>query len=339
MPRTARIDYPGALHHLIARGINRQPIFLDSQDRDLLLDRLGNLLTKTRTPCYAWALMPNHLHLLLTTDSVPVSTLMQRLLTGHAGYFNRRHERHGHLFQNRFKSILCQEESYLLELVRYIHLNPLKGKLVKNLGALEDYPYCGHGAVLGRRLIPWQDTCYVMRLFHQERSTARRKYKIFIKAGLSEGERTDLVEGSLVRRLGEWSGVKSENDSWTSRVGSERILGDNDFIDGVLNHLGEVRNSEQRTEAQGYDLNLVAEQVAAALGMAAEDVLSPGRGRQTTRARSLLCYIVTAKLGVSQTRLARDLALSQPTISKASARGQNIAKIEGLSFFSGQENS
>jgi len=94
MPRQARIDAPGALHHVIFRGIERRKIFRDNQDRDNFLERLGAILLEADTPCYAWALIPNHVHLLLKTGQVPLATVMRRLLTGHAAYFNRRHRRH-----------------------------------------------------------------------------------------------------------------------------------------------------------------------------------------------------------------------------------------------------
>ena len=140
MPRQARIDTTGALHHIIARGIERRTIFNDDEDRDAFTDRLGTILDQTGTECYAWALVPNHFHLLLRTGSTPIATVMRRLLTGHAISFNRRHRRSGHLFQNRYKSILCQEDACLLELVRYIHLNPLRAKMVADMDALDKYP-------------------------------------------------------------------------------------------------------------------------------------------------------------------------------------------------------
>jgi len=108
MPRKARIDAAGALHHIIVRGIERRKIFWDDEDRDSFVKRLGQVLTETYTDCFAWALIPNHIHLLLRTGLSPISVVMSRLLTGYAVQFNRRHRRHGHLFQNRFKSILCQ---------------------------------------------------------------------------------------------------------------------------------------------------------------------------------------------------------------------------------------
>ena len=144
MPRKSRIDAPGALHHIIVRGIERCNIFQDKTDHSKFLDRLGGIIQETHTSCYAWALIPNHFHLLLKTGQAPVATVMRRLLTGYAIYYNKRHSRCGHLFQNRYKSILCQEDTYLLELVRYIHLNPIRAKLVRDLKALDRSRVCGH---------------------------------------------------------------------------------------------------------------------------------------------------------------------------------------------------
>ena len=150
MPRKSRIDAPGALHHIIARGIDRKEIFKDDKDRNNFLERLGDILAETQTSCFAWALIPNHFHLLLKTGASPISMVMRRLLTGYAVSFNSRHGRYGHLFQNRYKSIVCQEDPYLLELVRYIHLNPLRAGLVNDLRSLDTYRYSGHAVILKR---------------------------------------------------------------------------------------------------------------------------------------------------------------------------------------------
>ncbi len=139
MPRKSRIDAAGALHHVMVRGIERGTVFRSDTDRNHFLERLGEILGETKTICYAWSLIPNHFHLLLRTGPVPISTVMRRLLTGYALWYNRRHRRHGHLFQNRFKSILCQEDVYFLELVRYIHLNPIRAGLVDDLDELGGY--------------------------------------------------------------------------------------------------------------------------------------------------------------------------------------------------------
>jgi REP element-mobilizing transposase RayT len=119
MPRGARLDAPGVLHHIIIRGIERRKIFRDARDRENLLERLGSLLLETKTVCYAWALLPNHAHFLLRTAEIVLATVMRRLLTGYVVSFNRRHRRHGHLLQNRYKSIICQEDTYFKEPVRY----------------------------------------------------------------------------------------------------------------------------------------------------------------------------------------------------------------------------
>jgi REP element-mobilizing transposase RayT len=157
MPRKARIDYPGGVHHLIVRGIERKRIFQDDRDRNAFLERLGFLLLESKTSCFAWALLPNHVHLLVRTGVIFLAGLMRRLLTGYAVTYNRRYHRHGVLFQNRYKSILCQEDPYLLELVRYIHLNPLRGKRVESIDALDQYPYSGHSAIMGFWKREWQD--------------------------------------------------------------------------------------------------------------------------------------------------------------------------------------
>jgi len=157
MPRQPRLDAPGLLQHVMARGIERREIFKDDQDRQSFLERLALILDETQTQCYAWALIPNHL--LLRTSLTPLSKVMRRLMTGYAVTFNKRHKRSGHLFQNRYKSIVCEEDSYLLELIRYIHLNPLRAGLVKDLKELDKYPWTGHSAILGKRgnpLVPKQ---------------------------------------------------------------------------------------------------------------------------------------------------------------------------------------
>ncbi len=139
MPRLARLDAPGVLHHIIIRGIERRKIFRDDKDKNNFTDRLSILLPKTQTACYAWALLSNHAHFLFRSGSAGISTLMRRLLTGYAIYFNRKYRRHGQLFQNRYKSIICQEDIYFKELVRYIHLNPLRAKIVSDIKGLNKY--------------------------------------------------------------------------------------------------------------------------------------------------------------------------------------------------------
>ena len=139
MPRRARLDAPGTLHHVIVRGIEKRRIVNDVADRKSFVKRLGALSADTKITIYAWALMTNHAHILLRSSEIGLSGFMRRLLTGYAVSYNRRHRRWGYLFQNRYKSIVCDEDAYFTELVRYIHLNPLRAKLVKSLAQLDRY--------------------------------------------------------------------------------------------------------------------------------------------------------------------------------------------------------
>ena len=126
MPRGPRLDAPGVLHHVMVRGLERRALFRDDRDRADFLRRVGAVAARRALTVYAWALLPNNVHLLVRTGTRPLARSMRSLLTGYAGAFNRRHHRAGHLFQNRYKSIVVEEEPYLLELTRYIHLNPLR---------------------------------------------------------------------------------------------------------------------------------------------------------------------------------------------------------------------
>ena len=147
MPRLARLDAPGVLHHIMIRGIERRKIFRDDRDRDDFLERLSDILPATKTSCYAWSFLSNHAHFLLRSGESGISKVMAKLLTGYAVRFNRKYRRHGPLFQNRYKSIVCQEDAYLKELVRYIHLNPLRVNIVPDIQQLNRYPYSGHSTI------------------------------------------------------------------------------------------------------------------------------------------------------------------------------------------------
>ncbi|MGD8765073.1 MAG: transposase, partial [Desulfobacteraceae bacterium] len=239
MSRKSRIDAPGALQHIIIRGIERKAIFKDIADRENFLDRFGNIVSESQTDCLAWVLMTNHVHMLLRTGLTPLSTVMSRLLTGYALSFNRKHRRHGQLFQNRYKSFLCEEDPYLKELLRYIHLNPLRGKIVKDLKELKTYPYSGHSVLMGKVEFDWQNTEYVLSLFGDALRSARRSYGAFVAKGVSMGRRPDLVGGGLLRSIGGWSKLKDLRDSGIRIKGDERILGSSDFVERVLKQANE----------------------------------------------------------------------------------------------------
>lgn len=333
MPRKARIDSPGALQHIICRGIERRKIVIDNTDRKRFVERLGRVLSETQTPCYAWALLDNHFHLLLKTGNVPISTLMLRLLTGYAVSFNLRHKRAGHLFQNRYKSILCQENTYLLELVRYIHLNPLRTALVNSIYQLDRYRYCGHAVLMGISVIDWQDTDYVLKLFGKRAVAARRHYREFIEKGIKRGRRPDLTGGGLIRTAGGWAALKDYREQKIHVKGDERILGESDFVESVLKEQNERLERRYRIQMQGYNFDKVVNRVAQIFELKPQEVLSPVRERLRVKAKSLLCYWAISELGMAGAEIARQLKISKSGVSRAAARGEKIAFKMKLELF------
>jgi REP element-mobilizing transposase RayT len=330
MPRSARIDAPGAVHHIIARGIERRKIFYDDQDRDAFVKRLGDLVSETGTRCYAWALIPNHFHLLLKTRQVPVATLMRRLLTGYAIGFNRRHRRSGHVFQNRYKSILCERDAYLKELVRYTHLNPLRARVVTELKALDRYPYCGHSCLTGRKKNVWQTTDEVLALFSDRLSLARRRYRDYLKKGIGQGRRADLMGGGLVRSAGGWAAVRAMRMAGVFSKSDERILGSSDFVEDVLSHAQETMEKGTALKAEGIGYDQVVAAVADLLSLQPHDLLGPGKERTTVKGRILVCYWAVKELGMSMTEVAKKIGIAVPTVSVAVKKGCKIVNDEGL---------
>ena len=323
MPRQARIDAPGALHHTIVRGIERKHIFRDSQDKKNFLNRLGNVLANTQTPCFAWTLMPNHAHLLLRTGYVPLSTVMRRLLTGYAQQFNRRHRRHGPLFQNRFKSILCEEDPYLLELVRYIHLNPLRGKIVKDFISLRTYPYCGHAVIMDKVKYPWQEVDYVLKMFGEKARDAKKSYENFVAAGIELGRRPELVGGGLVRSAGGWAAVKELRSKATRIMGDERILGGSEFVESVLERADEDYESRTFAISKGLDIDCVLRSVSEFFGVEPEYIEGTGKERTASLARSIVCFLAVDKLKISGREVARRLGMRPSSVSKALTRARS----------------
>jgi putative transposase len=335
MPRRARIDAPGALHHVICRGIERRKIFREDSDRDDFLMRLGTIFSETQTLCYAWALMPNHFHLLLRTGSAPIARVMRQLLSGYAGRFNRLHRRAGHLFQNRYKSILCQEEPYLSELVRYIHLNPLRAKQVATLKGLDRYRYSGHSGLMGHRGNDWQAIDAVLRVFGKSLSMARRQYRLFVEQGIALGRRPELVGGGLIRSQGGWSAVKSVRRLREHVKSDERILGDSEFVEAVLSEQNEQLEARYRLKSQGYDFRYALGRVAKLSGLESEQILKAGKQPARLYARSLLCHWAIGGLGMTAVAVSKLLGISQPAVTRAAYRGEAIAAANDLKLVDG----
>ncbi len=315
MPRQARLHFPGSLHHVMARGIHGQDIFLDKKDYDHFFNRLEEVFSNSDHSCFAWALLNNHLHLLIKSGDLPLSSLMRRLLTGHAVYFNRRHKRSGHLFQNRFKSILCQEDSYFLQLVRYIHLNPIRTGAVKTLKTLNRYQYSGHAYILGEHTNDWQDIDYPLQWFGKQKRKTREKYLAYVKEGISEGKRDDLTGGGLLRTAGGWKGLKELKQKGESTLGDTRILGDGPFVEEVLKDT-DPTHPQDSSPKDSYTLDQLTTDVCDHLELSPAAVKSSTKQRDVKRAKAMICYIAVRILKIKGIDVAHHLTISKSSVSK-----------------------
>jgi putative transposase len=319
MPRQARLDLPGLLQHVIVRGIERRKFFRDDQDREEFVGRLGRLLVATKTDCYAWALLPNHFHLLLRTTEIPLASFMRRLQTGHAVTFNLRHTRSGHLFQNRYKSIVCDEEEYLLELVRYIGLNPLRARLVKDLDGLDQYPWCSHAVLMGNTELSGQCADEVLGRFGAKVGEARRRYREFVEAAVAQGRRDDLVGGGLRRSGGlEQRGRKDRKER---QACDERILGSGGFVEALW------REDALRDRLPpSVGLEELVERVAQAYGVAAVDISRRRRLRDLSEARAVVCYLAVRELRYRGSETGAAMHLGRAGLSGAVQRGERVVR-------------
>ena len=323
MPRSARLDAPGVLHHVIGRGIEKRRIFLDDQDRLDFINRLEKLVKEDSMDIYAWAILPNHFHILCKTKKRLLSSSMRKLLTGYAVKFNRRHRRHGHLFQNRYKSIVCQEDVYLAELVRYIHLNLIRAGVVKNLRELNHSPWSGHSALMGNKDGgEWQNRGYVLSYFGGGRR-GQRNYLKFVEEGVSLGRRPELVGGGLKRSLGGWSSVIALRRRGEKQVSDERILGDGDFVEEVLAESGDMGKENLRLGRKRVNLTSLAEGVCKEHGISLTELRSGSRRHAVVEARREVSRLAVMLHGYSGAEVARYLGVTNPCITRPLSSASN----------------
>jgi putative transposase len=320
MPRQARLDVPGALHHIMVRGINKSDIFKDDQDKTLFLERLGQNVIEGKCSVYAWVLMDNHVHLLFKSGQQGISAVMRKLLTWYAQYFNRRHGRTGHLFENRYKSILCDEDNYLLALVRYIHLNPVRARIVNTLKALDHYPWSGHSALMGIAKHDWMDTGYLLSQFGARKKAARKAYHRFVGEGMDMGKIPELTGGGLIRSKGGWSQVVSARRRGQRKESDERILGSGDFVNAILQEAEEKARRQMKLQWADKSLGKIIEEECKKGRSSANELSGGSRRRKVSTVRARIARRGVDELGISMAEIARHVGVTTSSIAKAVAR-------------------
>lgn len=322
MPRQARLDVPGALHHIMVRGINKSAIFDDDQDKARFLERLGKNVTEGKCAIYAWVLMDNHVHLLFKSGKDSVSAVMRKLLTWYAQYYNRRHRRTGHLFENRYKSILCDEDNYLLALVRYIHLNPIRAKFVQTMEQLDLYPWSGHRAVIGKAHHPWMGTEYVLAQFATTLRKARNAYRRFMTEGLSQGHVPEFTGGGLIRSHGGWSQVIAMRRRGQKEEADQRILGGGDFVESILREADDRQVRQLKHRRAGKTINKVIEEECKKQKVSIAEVRGGSKRRKVSATRAGIACRSMEELGLTAAEIARHLGVNTSSITRAIERAE-----------------
>lgn len=295
MARKARIEIEGGLYHVITRGNDRQDIFHTHEDRLRFLTLLTAQKEKLPFFLYAFCLMTNHVHLLIERRADTIGQIMHRLLTGYSQYHNRRYGKIGHLFQGRHRSILCQSEMYMGELVRYIHLNPVRAGMVDRA---EDYPYSSQSEYLGLGPGGIVDVDPVLRLFAAKKDVARVEFAKFVLAGTSPALLAEF---------------EAEDDG--------RIMGSEEFVDSMIHRIGVTerpyRPSDGRTNKEKGKVNTDAliTAVESVCGISRDVFCGPMRSATATAARDIL--IVTGRrLGATVGELSEITGLNTSNISR-----------------------
>jgi putative transposase len=301
MARKTRIEFPGIFYHVLARGNNKQVIFKDDQDYNVFIIRLKRYEKRYKFMLYAYTLMPNHTHLLIETGITPLSKIMQGIQQSYTYYYHKKYKSVGHLFQGRYKAILCQRDTYLLELVRYVHLNPVRAALVDNP---DDYLWNSHQAYLGYLNQPFVKKDLIFKMFSEDESAARKKYWQFIRDGIDKRRQNALYN-----------------------VIDQRYLGNPEFVERVKQKIKSQDQTEnQKREQNIHDLqNLlliknktlpeILKIVTEITGVYPESILGKSREQLISRARSLFVLVATRRVGISNKSLAEFLRRDASSIS------------------------
>lgn len=317
MPRKARMDVPGYLYHVISRGNERREIFQEELDYGDFLSRFRGLLAASGGRCLGWCLMPNHFHLVILRGERPLSELMQRLLTGYAVSFNLRHGRVGHLFQNRYKTIICAADAYLKELIPYVHLNPLRAGLVKDIPGLSGYRWCGHAALIGTRPADFVDRARALSYFGATSGNAVKNYVSSIVdsyAGQQAGQKTPLPPQSQFSEC-DGPGTSEAEDGFEGKVQGKGAFSKK--LQSVENMRPGIMTKDE-----------LLEKIKDMFGVDYGEIVGLSRERRISSARAAYCFLAKERCGVKGGELARELGLSASGISLLSARGRGLVGVK-----------
>ena len=299
MARKPRIHLPGGIYHVIFRGNAGQPVFLFDDDRYRFYLLLQEGTCRFGYRIHAFCLMTNHIHLVLQSGEIPLSRGMQNLSFRYTRWVNWREKRTGHLFQGRYKAVLVDGDSYLLELVRYIHLNPVRAGMVE---APEAYPWSGHGAYLGREFLPWLTMDSVLGQFGKSLEAARSNYETFVADGLGEGFQPEYSGGG----------------------GDSRILGNDHFVERCLSDCGE--NSNRLTAQE------IIDKVCEAYGVDRATIQAPLQQRHVSEARAVAGWLAK-DAGITLSAVARlvnrDVGSISSSVRRISSRMQEFPGLAG----------
>jgi putative transposase len=323
MARRIRPDWNGALHHVMARGICGESVLADESDRADIVGRLSVLVPGLSFRIFAWVLMPNHLHLLVQTGPVPLSALMHSLLTGFAVRYNLKHDRKGHVFQGRFKSILVQREGYFRKLIRYIHLNPLRAGIVNSVIELKAYKWSGHPSMLGLACCPWMDSSASLLEYEEEGSPSVLSYERALDADIDNNpDYSDLAHGNMIigRNGLETIGSEEHARSWSDGY---RVLGSREFGLEVLQKMRLSGGIPLRDRAEvNSGLQDLFRKVENRWGYSRDVIRGGSRSPELADIRSAIAWVASYRYGLTHSEIAVLLGCTRAAVTFQLSRSE-----------------
>jgi REP element-mobilizing transposase RayT len=298
MARPIRVEYPGAVYHVICRGNNRQAIYRDDEDRRRYLEKLYYYCQDKKVNLLAYCLMPNHVHLLLETPQGNLSKMMQAFQTSYTVYFNKRHGRTGHVFEQRYKAMVVDKDNYLLQVSRYIHLNAVSAKLAERA---QDYRWCSYGSYLKGKGIPGLKTETVLGQLNGSKTRQLRQYREYVEGGRAEQPGNPAPE-----------------------VRQQIYVGDDEFVEAT-----QKRGTASPTTERRHSLKRIINSVSLVTGVGETEMRQRQRGEAVKASRELLCYVARHHGHVGMAELAKFLHVKEAsTPSHAVRRARERLKAE-----------